>query len=132
MKQDDIQWFGKGKCSQKARKTGHMDITIAPSKRQGKETIRFTFRNSVHELITDSERIQYGFPNRKRNNRRLYFSAGNAENGYKLSMNGGNNDAFRYVNINKEAEVVALHPYAGDYELKNDPECNLYYIDLHS
>ena len=123
-----IQWYGKSRFSQRARKTGNLDVTISKGMTLNKPKVRFTLRNSVYELITDTDRIQYGMPNSKRSNR-IYFISGTAENGLKLSTTKNSNSETRYVAINKENEVERLIPFIGDYELSYDDECKLYYIE---
>ncbi len=123
-----IQWYGKSNCSQKARKTGGMDVTVSKSICNGKPKVRFTLRNGIYDLVSETDRIQYGMSD-KTDPRRIYFTTGTEKNGLKLSATHGSKAEIRYVAINKENEITRLLPFVGDYELSYDDECKLYYIE---
>lgn len=123
-----IQWYGKSNCSQRARKTGGMDVTVSKSICKGKPKVRFTLRNGIYDLVSETDRIQYGMSD-KSDSRRIYFTTGTEKNGLKLSATHKSKAEIRYVAINKKNEIARLLPFVGDYELSYDNECNLYYIE---
>lgn len=127
MKKEQLLIYGKKKCSQKARKTGAMDVTISRSKNAGKDTIRFTFRNGVCNVISETDYLQYALPKGKRF-KSLYFLTGTHDTGLKMTSSKNAVCDNRYVSIYREDEVKRLEELIGDYELQYDKECELYYI----
>ena len=127
MKKEQLLIYGKKKCSQKARKTGALDVTISKSKNADKDTIRFTFRNGVSNVISETDYLQYGLPKGKRV-KLLYFMTGTHDTGLKMSSSQNAVCDNRYLTIYREDEVKRLEDFIGDYEIHYDTECELYYI----
>lgn len=127
MKVSNIEWHGKRNCSQRARKTGNMDVTISESRADNIRKARFTFRNGVSNILSETDYVQYGIPNTKKWSR-VYFMTGTSDNGLKMSITKSSRKDNRYVTINRESDAAKLLPFVGDYELLYDDECELYYI----
>lgn len=127
MKDKDIIWYGKRKCSQEARKTGNLDISITESFANNVHKARFIFRNGVSNILSETDYIQYGITKNKRNPR-VYFMSGTSDSGLKMSITKSSRADNRYVTINRESDAAELLPFTGDYELLYDSECSRYYI----
>ena len=127
MKKEQLQFYGKKRCSQEARKTGAMDVTISRSTNSGKSTIRFTFRNGVSNIISETDYLQYALPKGKRH-KSVYFMTGTHDTGLKMTASQNAVCDNRYLSVYREDEVKRLEDLLGDYELQYDQECELYYI----
>lgn len=128
MKIDNIEWMGKRGFTQKARQTGETDVTITESiTSENEHKARFTFRNGVANIVSETDYIQYGIKKEKKTVR-IYFKTGDKNTGLKLSAPSSNVNDNKYVTINRVSDAEKIIPFAGDYELLHDQECGLYYI----
>lgn len=125
MKLDKMVWMGKRNFSQKARKNNSCDISIRKTigTDNNRTKARFTIRNGVSQLISETEYIQFSIPDTKH----IYFMTGTKETGLKMTSQDKESEN-RYVQINKASDAEELIPFCGDYEIKFDQECQLYYI----
>lgn len=121
MKKEDMMWMGKRSFTQKARKNQGCDISIRKSIVNGKTKARFTIRNGVADIISETDFLQFSITDE----RRIYFMTGDSDTGLKMSSQSSVN---RYVQINKECDAEELMPFVGDYSLSYDKECELYFI----
>lgn len=127
MKDKDIIWYGKRTCSQKARKTGNLDISITESVVNNIHKARFILRNGVANILSETDYLQYGIAQSKRNSR-IYFMTGTSDSGLKMSITKSSRADNRYVTVNRESDAANLLSFVGDYELLFDSECSLYFI----
>lgn len=124
MKAEELVWMGKRQFSQKARRHQGCDISIRKSISNNKLKARFILRNGCANVVSETEYIQFAIPNAER----LYFMTGDHDTGLKMSLQKAMNADNRYVLINKERDAQELVVFAGDYNLRYDSECSLYYI----
>lgn len=124
MKIEDMVWMGKRQFSQKARNNQGCDISIRKSICNGKTKARFIMRNGVADVISETDYVQFSIPDGKH----IYFMSGDRDTGLKMTSQDSIVCNNRYVQINKEEDAEALVAFSGDYELRYDQECGLYYV----
>ena|GEM_PF-3933845 len=124
MKTEEMLWMGKRNFTQKARSSQRCDVSIKKSYSQEKLKVRFTFRNGSGGIVSETEYLQFAVPDSKH----IYFTSGDHDTGLKLSSQKSMCCDNRYVMVNKESDAEEIVSFVGDYNLKYDDECGLYYI----
>lgn len=118
-----LNWIGT-----KARGShGGNDVTITTGLQGGHDErpyVNFIFRNGVSKLFSDTDYVLFAkFKNR------IFFKAGDSNNGITLSKNKNASEDTRYARIQRANINEQFAVYAGDYELKYDEFYELYYIE---
>lgn len=124
MRADELIWLGKRQFSQKARTSQSCDVSIRKSICGGKTKARFILRNGIAKIISETEYLQFSVPDSKH----IYFMSGDHNTGLKMTSQDSLISDNRYVQINKETDAEEIITFAGDYDLKYDKECGLYYV----
>jgi len=82
------------------------------------------FRNGAGNVISETDYLQFAVPDSKH----IYFMSGDHDTGLKMSSQDSMVCDNRYVLTNKESDAEEVASFVGDYDLKYDEECKLYYI----
>lgn len=124
MKAEELMWMGKRQFTQKARKNQGCDISIKKSYSNNQLKMRFILRNGAANVVSETDYVQFAIPDSKH----IYFMTGDHDTGLKMSSQKTMRCDNRYVMINKESDAQKIVKFVGDYDLKYDEECRLYYI----
>ena len=124
MRTEDMLWLGKRQFTQKARNSQKCDVSIRKSFSQDKLKARFIFRNGAGGVVSETDYLQFAVPDSKH----IYFMSGDHDTCLKMTSQDSMRCDNRYVLVNKEYDAEEVVSFAGDYNLKYDNECKLYYI----